>query len=445
MSIASSNISKENSVKLQNLPGGYLQPLMGNIDLREIVMTYLNFQDSKSLTLVSKDFKVKVTQDSKDVFWKNFYIEHFGQQPPSQLPKGFDMLKFVEESHKDFLSLLLLPNMRVWRTGFTNNFLIDSVINDLLISYLDFSYFFDYTFKDSNFVFYTDRQKKSASIKVTCHHYNGQPKHEGTPTLSYDYLYNCSMINSISFNLRRKNNTIIYRDDKSTPDFKSLSSDSNSSKKVILYFKQHLERLEQGINYRLNVLIKRTVNANVEFLLKNINSKDLSTQCKNNLAFKFECAFRGIGILCHEKDRDFKVYVKNIRIDDKVIITYKKTETGQPFMVCSKTRQYADYALGYVIDNIFGRTAKVLTEQLFKTKFEQCDAAEMNFLEYMNNMFPLEYEVKVGQGCSLRYPDDPDSPDYLLEAAEVDFEEPRAPVEEEPINIDLDEDEIHED
>lgn len=106
MSINIFFINDNNLTKIQFLTGGLLKPLMESVDCREVIMSFLNFQDSRNLSLVSKEMKSVVTVDSSNVFWKSFYLQYFGNSPVILSASSICMKTVVKEAIDEFKYIL---------------------------------------------------------------------------------------------------------------------------------------------------------------------------------------------------------------------------------------------------------------------------------------------------------------------------------------------------
>lgn len=354
-------VNKFNSIKLQSLPGGILKRLTDFEDFREVVMTFLNFQDTKSLSLVSKDMKVKITLDSSNVFWKSFYIQYFGQQPVIAPTSSVCMKTLVEEAQDEFNYILRNSNqfghsVRYYSSSRSINNKEAYVINVKELALRQ------YYFSSKQFELYNSKEENYIEV------IGGFLQQRVSPS----DVKNCLIDHKFNFKFYKLYKLPVICDGKENDSENETTMSSVFSKREMSRFIQNLELIEKMFNHRLNALINDIVNCNVQFLLKNISRDDLNTLIEGSkwLTTFFRCRYSGLGVLKPKNKIDWSKKDVDVRynqsrgsfLECNCLWISDSINNGGMFAKTS--------SISLLVYVILGKTSKILTEELLKTTFE---------------------------------------------------------------------------
>lgn len=352
---------KDNSERqLLAKTGRNLHDIFETAEFREMIMSFLSFQDlSSSLILVSKKIKLLITDESKSIFLKTFYIEYYGLQPPLNA----DMQELIKEAREEFDSILTNSNLAGNGIGGINA--TSALINNERCSVNKQG------FSLSRRVYLDPKTMKIQKLRrIGDLMIFDRCLWDQTVILAENYQeYDWNEINKIQITFEKE--LWVAANSNINP---CISSEENG--KIL----RMIEDKEKRFNHRLNVLINNVVQNNINNIVKNNNLKDLREKIRNQVPFAISLKYlTDKSLLLPEESQD---------IEKELEIEYRKSGPYECWpekyiAVCNydKSIKYlneGDYHfflrgptfLKLVHENILRRTAWVITEKLMNLQVE---------------------------------------------------------------------------
>lgn len=349
-------------------------------DLRELIMSYLNFQDNKALSQLSKNFHQKVTIESKNVFWLTFYIEYFGQKPDIEINNEICMKEMVLKAQQEFNNILTNSNelrqssVSTWGCG--ENISINSLQSNLMLitpELTDRLFFIgqntelDNKGKDSDIRFYGQCRIQRVPFFCKQEYYNHHNNEDGTSSHSIKYIpLNCDVMDKFAFRFEKGRYFSFTSNLGFTPTQEQID-------KLI----SRLIKIEYRFSHRSALLIQNIVHYNVGFVSLNMNLKEYYAKSKIGAPFEFVCEYIGNGRLQHlsespEEQRTVRIHIQLIDRYVRFASDYKYIK--QYCVTCdlgkSDVPPLRKPFRSLFVMSVLNTTALELTKTLFHTKIE---------------------------------------------------------------------------
>lgn len=348
-------------------------------DLRELIMSYLNFQDNKALSQLSKNFHQKVTIESKNVFWLTFYIEYFGQKPDIKINNEICMKEIVLKAQKEFNNILSNSNelrqssVSTWGCG--ENISINSLQSNLMLitpELTDRPFFIgqnpelDNDGKDSDIGFYGQCRIQRVPFFCKQEYYESLNYEDGTSSHSIKYIpLNCDVMDKFAFRFETGRYFRFMR------HLRKLTEEQEH--KLI----SRLIKIEGRFNHRSALLIQNIVHYNVGFVSLNMDLKEYYAKSKIGAPFEFVCEYIGNGRLQHlsESPKEQRIVRIHIQLIDRYGLFANDYKYIKQYCVTCDLGKNDVPPLrkpfrSLFVMSVLNTTALELTKALFHTKIE---------------------------------------------------------------------------